>query len=103
MTSCNFVMTETGDDVVVHHANRLHEGIADGRADEAEPTALQIAAHDISFACSGRHVAHRPAPVLNRSPVDELPEVPVETAELVAHFQKGFGVVDGGADFQAVA
>src|SRR4051794_2682114 len=35
--------------VVVHHADRLHEGVANRRADEGEPAALEILAHRIGL------------------------------------------------------
>src|SRR5690606_29409296 len=38
---------ETVGRVVVHHANRLHEGIADCGADEVETALLEILAHGI--------------------------------------------------------
>ena len=34
---------------------------------------------------------------------DEVPDVPVESAELLHRFQKCLGVLDGGVDLQAIA
>jgi hypothetical protein len=38
---------ETGDDVVVHEANRLHEGVANRRADETEPAPPEVSTEGI--------------------------------------------------------
>src|SRR5581483_7896926 len=49
-----FGVAEAGHDVVVDHARRLHEGVTDRRADEAEAAALQILAHRPRFLRLGR-------------------------------------------------
>ena len=43
-------ISETADEVVVHHADRLHMRIDDGRTDEAESAALEILAEGVGFA-----------------------------------------------------
>ena len=42
-------ISETADEVVVHHADRLHVRIHDGRTDEAESAALEILAERVGF------------------------------------------------------
>src|SRR5260221_10758312 len=69
--------------VVVHHADGLHEGIADGRTDEAEATLEKILAH--------------------RFRVLEAPDVGVEAAEFLLHREEGLRVGDRAVDFQPVA
>ena len=38
----DFLITETVNGVVIYHANCLHHGVADGRADELEATFGQV-------------------------------------------------------------
>ena len=45
----NLSITETVDEVIVHHADRLHVRINDRGADEAESPALEILAERIGF------------------------------------------------------
>ena len=67
----------TGDQVIVHHARRLHEGVDDRRADEPEPQALQIPADALGQRGPGRNLA-RLAPR-----VDQGREVHVAPQEVV--------------------
>jgi hypothetical protein len=43
-------ISEAADEVVVHHADRLHVRIHDGRTDEAESALLEILAERVGFA-----------------------------------------------------
>src|SRR5205807_8655228 len=43
----HLAMAEAGRDVVVHHAHRLHERVADGGADEPEPALLEVLARGL--------------------------------------------------------
>ena len=45
------------DQMVVDHADRLHERVADRGADEFEAPAFQILAHRVGFRRVGRHLA----------------------------------------------
>src|SRR6185503_9643838 len=89
-------------EMVVDHAGRLHEGVADGRADEAEAALLQVLAHRVRFGGARRDVVAL-APVLDRLAADELPDVAVERAELLLHGEKRLRVAHGAFDLQAVA
>src|SRR5436309_3554017 len=64
-------MPEALDQVVVHHAHRLHEGVADGAAHEFEPPPSQVFAHGIRCRGIGRYVPHRLPGVLLRLVADE--------------------------------
>src|SRR5260370_39485901 len=44
-----FRVAETRNQVIVDHARGLHEGVANGRADEAETALLQIFAEGVGF------------------------------------------------------
>ena len=43
--TCSLAVAEAGDQVIVHHARRLHEGVAYRRPDETEAGLLQCLAH----------------------------------------------------------
>src|SRR6266851_2658437 len=45
----NLSISETADEVVVHHADRLHVRIHDGRTDEAEPAVPEILTERVGF------------------------------------------------------
>lgn len=45
--AAEFLMPEAGHDVVVDHARRLHECVADGRAHELEPALGQVGAERV--------------------------------------------------------
>jgi hypothetical protein len=42
-------VSRTSDEMIVEHACRLHEGVADRRADEFESALRQIAAQGVGF------------------------------------------------------
>src|SRR3954447_25768479 len=86
--------------VIIHHADRLHEGIADGRADELEAALEEILAQRVRLRGFCRHC---PAGVDARRAADEAPHISVEAAELLLHGEKGPGIGNGRVDLQAVA
>src|SRR5690242_19571841 len=90
-------------EVVVDHAGGLHERIADGRADELEAASLQILAQCSGFHRQSRDFLRRLPFVLYRLAADELPNVGVETAELLLYSNECPGVLNGGFDLQPVA
>ena len=50
LESLSLSISETADEVVVHHADRLHVRIDDGRTDEAESAPLEILAERVGLA-----------------------------------------------------
>ena len=77
-------MARTGDEVIVHHAGCLHEGVADGGTDEFESAPQQVAAHGIGFGGARRHLRESSPAILLRLSADEVPEIGVEAAKLLA-------------------
>src|SRR6267378_37267 len=65
-------------EVVVGQPAGLHEGVADGRADEAEPALLQILAHRVRLRRGSGDIAHRAPDAAQRAAADEPPDVLVE-------------------------
>jgi len=96
-------MPETLDEVIVDHPHRLHEGVADGAADEAEASPLQVFAHGVRFGRVGRHLGQRLPSILLRPVTDEAPDVLVECPKLLLDRQKRLGVVDRRLDLQPIA
>ena len=60
--------------MVVDHPHRLHERIADGRADEAEVATLELAAHRIALRRGDGNVAEAARAVADDRDRRELPQ-----------------------------
>src|SRR5207237_4334805 len=73
--------------VVVHHADGLHEGVADGRSYESEAAFLKVFAHGVGFRRSRGEVLWRSPGIYPRVASDTLRGVPVERAILVLNLQ----------------
>src|SRR6185312_12428638 len=88
---CSFVlgeldairMTETRRQMVVDHADRLHEGVDDGRADEFESAAGQLFRHLARDIGLGRNLPGRLEVVHLRRAVDEVPQQRREAGALL--------------------
>src|SRR3954471_17846562 len=100
--SSRFPAAEAGVDVVVHHADGLHEGVADGGTHEAESPPLELLAHRLGLGRVRRNLAGPPV-VHPGLAAHELPEEPVERARLLDDFEEGPGVLDRRRDLRLVA
>jgi len=89
--------------VIVDHAGRLHQGVADGRADELESALNQIATHGVGFGCARRNLRHFSPTILLRFATDKIPEVSIETAELFPDCEKRVRILDRRCNLQSVA
>jgi len=78
-------MSKAMHQVIVHHPGGLHVRITNGRADEIESALLQVLAHRVRDARSGRDVFHRARVVDDRAALHETPDVTVEAAEFFLH------------------
>src|SRR6185503_14258364 len=67
-------VTEAGDEMVVDHAGRLHEGIDNGRADEFEASSRKLLGNLDRDRRGGRHAGGGFERVHLRPAVDEIPE-----------------------------
>src|SRR5579884_2916279 len=81
--SAKLCVAVAADEVIVDHADGLHEGVADRRTDKAETAAAQRAAERDRFRRGGRHLVRRAPGVLPRRAVHEPPEEAVEAALLL--------------------
>jgi len=95
-------VSETGHEVIVDHARRLHVRVANRGADKFESALQQILAQRIGNRRPRRDLLHRPPVIDFRAAIDESPDVTIETAEFFLHLEKGLRVLDGGVDFQPV-
>src|SRR5216683_4135131 len=96
-------ITETIDEVIVYHSNRLHVRIDDRGADEAESPVLEVLAECVGFGRS-RWNLPRSLPVVKLGPpADKTPAVGVKVPELFLNFEECACVAHCGFDLHAVA
>src|SRR5882672_1374778 len=89
--------------MIVDHADGLHHGVTDSRADEIETALAKVLAHGVGFGGTSRDLSEGFPAVPNGLAVDEAPEISVEAAELFLDGEEGFGVLDRGLDLQTVS
>src|SRR5712664_1771745 len=94
---------EAADEVVVHHARGLHEGVADRRADEGEAARLELPAQRLRHVGHRRHLPRLPPAILDRPPADLAPHPGVERALGALHGEERARIEHGGRDLGAVA
>src|SRR5438105_15528373 len=85
----DFVVAKAGDEVIVDHANRLHEGVADSGAHEGEPALLERFRHRSALRGFGGEALEASPIVDLRLPADELPQESREAAFCLAQPQEG--------------
>ena len=71
--------------MIIHHPDRLHERIANGRADKLEAAASQFLAHRVGFCRSGGDLLEALPCVLLRPIADEAPNEAIERTEFFAY------------------
>jgi len=87
--------------VIVDHADSLHKGIADGRADKFEAALQQIFAERVGdFRASSKGSV---GSAFQRLAVYEAPDVFIKAAEFALHCEKSDGVADRGVDLELIA
>jgi len=91
------------DRVIVYHAHCLHEGVADRRPDELEPSAQQVSAQGVGLRRPRRKLPQRSPAVHARRPANKAPHIGIETPELVLDRKEGLGVTHRAADLETVA
>src|SRR3954464_9035575 len=103
LCSCFSGLAKAAVQMIVDYSHRLHEGVADGRADELEAALEEILAKGVGLGGLRRHLAGAAPAVDDRFAADEAPDVRIEAAELALHGEKRLGVADGRVDLQPVA
>src|SRR5215831_11280095 len=89
--------------MVVNQPGRLHEGVADRGADEAETDSPQGRRERVRLPRAGRYRPRAAPAVAPGFAADEGPHEPVETAVFTLHCKKCPRVAHGALDLQAVA
>src|SRR5258706_15812375 len=84
----NVAVSETVDQVIVDHADRLHVRVDHCRSDEAEPAALEIAAECVRLGGRCGNLTQRLPAILAWSTIDKLPAIRVEASEFFLHDEK---------------
>src|SRR5580765_3122061 len=103
LTSDLFPISKALLRMIVDHSHRLHESIANRRTNELEASLAQVFAHDVRFGSSRRNLLQRGPAIENRLAANKLPDVTVETAELLLHGEKRLRVLHGRLDLKPVA
>jgi hypothetical protein len=96
-------ISETTYDVIVDHANCLHERVTNGCPNELEPSFLQIFAHGFRLSSAGGNIRHLLPRVLDRPSLNELPDVVVKGPKLFLYPQERSSVSDSRVDFELVS
>ena len=96
-------MAEAVDHVVVDHADRLHERVADGRPAELEAPLLERLRHRTRFGRLGRDLGERAPTIEDGLALDELPEKARSAARLDHEIEIRPRRCDGAFDLGAIA
>ena len=89
--------------MVVNHARRLHDGIADSRADKAESSFFEIMTHLLRLLSEGWRIIPSLASVGDCFVANKTPYVFVKCSKLFSYLKKPFGVVDSGLNLLSVS
>ena len=94
---------ETIHRMVVHHPNRLHEGIANRGANKSKALCFQSFAHCLGFRGLGGVICQGLEVMNDWDSTYKGPEVFTEAPMLLLYFQVCPGILDKGANLGAVA
>src|SRR5205814_4391111 len=83
-----------------HHSDRLHVGVADGRADELEAELEEVLAERVGLLGLRRDLV---AAIDAGASADEAPDIGVEAAELLLHREELLCIGDRAVELEAVA
>ncbi len=89
--------------MVIDHARRLHEGVANRRPDEGESSGLQVRAQGVRFAGARGNLPQTLPSVGPGSALNEPPEVGIEAAELLPNGQDRPRVPNRGGDLEPIS
>ena len=80
-----FLKPETIYNMIVHHSNRLHEGITNGSPNKFESSFNQIFTQGIGLGGTGGNIGYSFPCIPDGRPLNDLPEVGVETSKFFLH------------------
>ena len=78
----DFLPSETIHGVIIDHADRLHVGVADGTADDAEAALFEVATYGVPYRRAGGNFLYASPGVPDRPAVHGAPLVGIEEGEL---------------------
>src|SRR5712691_4280645 len=96
-------MPVAGDEVVVDHADRLHEGVDDRRPAEFEALRFQILRNSLRQRRLSRNLPPALETINERLAVREVPQIRGKARALFHDLKPGAGRQNGAVDFQLVA
>src|SRR5215470_269642 len=96
-------MPVAGHQMIVDHADSLHEGVDDGRADELETAAGKFFRNLARYRGFRRHLFGAAEIVHLRLAVEKIPEQAREAGSLLHHLEVGARGQDGTFDLQSIA
>src|SRR5579871_6543542 len=97
------LVSEAGNQMIVHHSGRLHEGVAYCRTNKAKAPLDQSLAHAIrQFGFRWHLITVSPA-IHQWFAIDERPQIGIQAAVLANHVKRGACIVAHGPDFQPIA
>lgn len=96
-------MAEAIDDMVIDHADGLHQSVTDDGPDEFKSPSAHIRAQGQRFRARVGYLAHVFPVVLYGLTADKGPEIAVETAKCRLDFKKAIRIGDKGPDLEVVA
>lgn len=97
------LVTEAADQVIVYHADGLHECVTDCGPHKSETPSFQVLTHRFRFGAPARDLLRMSPLVLYRFSAHKLPNVRVITSKLILHIQKRPCITYSGPYLQAVA
>lgn len=88
--------------MIIDHANGLHEGITNRRADEHEAPAFQLSTDGIRNRRVAGNVAWRFPAIGDRSAVNECPDILIKAADLLLDQKKSLRIGNGRLNLKSV-
>ena len=88
--------------MIVDHARGLHERVANNRADEFESPTFQILAYGVGDRRVTGEVVRRLPAILDRSAVDESPDILVKASDFLLDDKKGPCVCNDRLNFEPI-
>src|SRR5205807_4043497 len=98
----HLAVAEAADQVIINQTHGLHERIANRGTRKIEATPLQVLAHCVGLGGPSGNLFQAPPRVHARLSADELPDIVVESAELLLHSKKSLGVPGRGLNLETI-
>src|SRR5215467_1069655 len=94
---------EATNQMIIDHANGLHECVANGWTYKVKAAALQVFAHGDRFLGFGGNILEAAPSIPDRRSAYELPDIPIEAREFLLNHKKCLRVAHSRFDLEPVA